>query len=124
MHTKCTPSAQTQSSLEDVSNEEGHAGRLGGVTAPLFFGVSEPSFSDSVRTVKRAAAGPPIGSRVRADDLLRAERLGDPGAVGNHQLVDHRPDLVEVELGGGVGVEHRRVIHVLAVAGDDRLDDE
>jgi hypothetical protein len=34
------------------------------------------------------------------------------------QLVDERVDLVEVELGSGVRVEHRGVVHVLALPGE------
>ena len=41
---------------------------------------------------------------------------------GRQQVVDQRPDLVEVELGAGVRVHHRGVIDVLAVLGHQRRD--
>ena len=37
--------------------------------------------------------------------------------MGVHQVVDQRADLLEIELGGGVRIEHRGVVHVIALAG-------
>src|SRR5262245_29619939 len=45
-----------------------------------------------------------------------------PIAVGRDQVVDQRPDLIEAQLGGGVRVEHRGVIDMLALAGQRGLD--
>jgi hypothetical protein len=42
--------------------------------------------------------------------------------VGLEQLVDEPLDLVERQLGGGVRVEHRRVVHRLSARGQRRLD--
>ena len=49
--------------------------------------------------------------------VLDAGEGGQPVAVGGEQVVGQRPDLVEVELGGGVRVEHRGVVDVLGVLG-------
>ena len=40
---------------------------------------------------------------------------GNPRAVLVEECVHERPDLVEVELGGGVRIEHRGVVDVLAL---------
>ena len=37
------------------------------------------------------------------------------------ELVTHRNNIVDRKLGGGVGLEHCRVVDVLALAGDCRL---
>ena len=46
--------------------------------------------------------------------MSRSDELGYPVAVRGEQRVDELVDLVEVELGGGVRIEHRGVVHVVA----------
>lgn len=42
--------------------------------------------------------------------------------MGFEQHVDELPDLGERELGAGVWIQHRRVVRVVAAAGQSRLD--
>ena len=66
----------------------------------------------------------PLRPAAHAQPALRVSTAGEcrqPVAVRGEQVVGQRPDLVEVELGGGVRVEHRRVVDVLGVLGQQRL---
>ena len=40
------------------------------------------------------------------------------------QVVDQVPDLVKAQFGGGVRVHHRRMVDVLSLAGQRRLDSQ
>ena len=81
-----------------------------------------------------AAARPTPPGLVGAGHVLRqAEVLGRSSAVSRggiqspwagEQVVDEPGDLVERELGGRVGVEHRGVVGGLAPAGQRGLDGE
>ena len=55
--------------------------------------------------------------------VLRRTALGvgwQPVAVSGDQVVHQRPDLVEIKLSGSVGVAHRGVVDMLALAGKVR----
>ena len=47
-----------------------------------------------------------------------------PVAVRGDQVIHQRPDLIQVEFGGGMRVEHRCVVDMIAFAGQRRLDRE
>ena len=57
----------------------------------------------------------PSRRAIPCDGGTRLRQRRDPLAVRVQQRVDQRVDLVEVELGRGVRVEHRGVVHVLAL---------
>src|SRR3954469_21198447 len=63
----------------------------------------------------------PLSGGEGAADRRRRERR-DRVAVRLEQLVHEACDVVEGEFCGGVGVEHRRVVHRLAAAGQGGLD--
>ncbi len=44
--------------------------------------------------------------------------------MGCDQLIDQRPDLVETEFCGGVGIEHGGMIDMLALAGEGGFHDQ
>ena len=50
--------------------------------------------------------------------------FGDVVAVGGEELVGELGDLVQVEFGGRVGVEHRSVVYVFASAGLEGFNGE
>src|SRR4029077_4397325 len=54
--------------------------------------------------------GSPVTTAIMPSSPSGSE-LGNPRAVCVEQRVDELVDLVEVELGGGVRIEHRRVVH-------------
>src|SRR6266540_7518654 len=69
-----------------------------------------------------ALAGGRLGRLGPGSGWLRLTEPRHQVAVGFQQQVDEFPDLGERELGPRVWIEHRRVVGVVAAAGQDRLD--
>ena len=51
-----------------------------------------------------------------------SKRFGNPFSMGGEKIVDEGADLIEIELSGGMRIQHGRVIDEVAIALEDRFN--